>query len=128
MGDTDSWVEGSVFKHNNTYYWIDDKGVKHNSTTNSSGIQTTSVSIRNTYTDDKDEVRVFDTLVKNNIKGERIVLDGANKVVSSSSTRIFGNDFSWSWLPLYDGKNVLSFIGNCTVTIEYREPRKVGEY
>ena len=128
MGDTDNWIEGSVFKYGNTYYWVDAEGVKHTSTTNSSNFDTTSVSIRNTHTDDKGNINVFDTLVKNNIKGETVVLDGANKVVSSSSNRIFGDDFSWNWTPLYDGKNDLSFIGNCTVTIEYREPRKVGEF
>ena len=129
MTDTDNWVEGSVFKYGSTYYWVDANGVKHTSTTNSSGFDTTSVSIRNTYTDDKGNVSVFDSLVKNNIKGEAVVLDGANRVVSSSvDTRIYGDDFSWNWTPLYYGKNVLSFVGNCTVTLEYREVRKVGEF
>lgn len=128
MNDTDNWVEGSVFYNDVNYYWVDKEGVKHTSTTNTSGFDTTSVSIQNTYTDDLGNVSVFNTIVKNNIKGETVVLDGANRVVSSSSTRIFGDDFSWDWLPLYEGKNILSFEGNCTVTIEYREPRKVGEY
>lgn len=128
MGDTDTWVEGSVFKYGSTYYWVDSKGVKHTSTTNNSGLQTTSVSIRNTHTDDFGNVSTFDSLVKNNIKGEAVVLDGANRVVSSSSTRIFGDDFSWNWTPLYEGKNELSFVGNCIVTIEYRIPIKCGEY
>ncbi len=128
MGDQDTWVEGSVFKYGNTYYWVDAKGEKHTSTTNTSGLQTTSVSIRNIHTDDYDKVTAFDTLVKNNIKGEKVVLDGANRVVSSSSTRIFEDDFSWDWLPLYEGKNELLFIGNCTVTVEYRYPIKCGEF
>jgi hypothetical protein len=129
MTDSDDWVEGSVFKYGNTYYWIDDKGVKHNSTTNSSGIQTTSVSVKNTHTDDYGNISVFDALVKKNGASEKVVLDGANRVVSSSSeSRIFGYDFSWDWIPLYDGNNELSFIGNCTVTIEYRTVIKCGEY
>lgn len=128
MGDTDIWVEGSVFKYDNNFYWVDDKGVKHTSTTNTSELQTTSVSIRNTYTDDIGKVSTFDTLVKNNTKGEKVVLDGANRVVSSSSTRIFGDDFSWNWIPLYEGKNELSFVGNCTVMVEYRYPIKCGEF
>ena len=129
MSDTDNWVEGSVFKYEDIYYWVDTKGVKHTSATNSSNFQTTSVSIRNTHTNDKDKVTTFDALVKNNVKGEKVILDGANKVIlSSSESRIFGDDFSWDWTPLYDGKNQLSFIGNCTVTIEYREVRKVGEF
>ena len=60
---------------------------------------------------------------------ETIIIDGANKVLSSSSTkRIFGDDFNWDWLPLYDGKNELIIEGNCEVTIEFREIRKVGEW
>ena len=129
MGDTDNWVDGSVFKYNNNYYWIDAKGIKHTSTTNTSGLNTTSVAVRNIYTSDNGDVSAFDTLVKNNVMGEKIVLDGANKVVSSSSTtRIFGDDFTWNWIPLYDGKNELSFVGNCTVTVEFRHPIKCGEF
>ena len=128
MKDTDTWVDGSVYKHDNTYYWVDAQGNKHTSTTNTSGFKTTSVSIRNTHTDDSKKISVFDSLVKNNVIGERIVLDGANRVVSSSSTRIFGDDFSWNWIPLYEGKNELSFVGNCVVTIEYRTPIKCGEF
>ena len=131
MSDTDNWVEGSVFKNinNNTFYWIDAKGDKHTSTINNSDIQTTSLSIRNTYTDDNGEVSVFDALVKNNVVGEKVILDGANRVISSSSeSRIFGDDFSWNWTPMYEGKNELSFVGNCIVTIEYRYPIKCGEF
>jgi hypothetical protein len=128
MTDDDNWVEGSVFKYGSNYYWVDSEGVKHTSTNNASGFETTSVFIRNIHTDDKNNVNVFDTLVKKNVKGETVVLDGANRVVSSTSTRIFGDDFSWDWTPLYEGKNELSFIGNCTVTIEYRTPIKCGDF
>ena len=138
MGDTDNWVEGSVFKYDNTYYWVDAKGEKHTSTSNTSGFSTTSVSIRNTHTDDNGKVSVFDTLVKKNITKEKVVLDGANRVVSNYfiddsgkeiiGTRIFGDDFSWNWTPLYEGKNELSFVGNCVITVEYRYPIKCGEF
>ena len=138
MTDADNWVEGSVFKHGDKYYWVDAEGKKHTSADNTSGIETTSVSIRNTYTDNSGEISVFDALVKNNVKGETIILDGANRLLSSyfidasgnknMGTRIFGDDFSWDWIPLYEGKNVLSFIGNCTVTVEYRTPIKCGEF
>jgi hypothetical protein len=69
-------------------------------------------------------------IVKNNTSTEEIEVDGANKIISSKNTkRIFGDDFvNWTWLPLYDGKNELTVEGNCTVTLEYREIRKVGEY
>lgn len=65
----------------------------------------------------------------NSTSGEIIIVDGANKIISSSNTkRIFGDDFNWVWLELYDGKNEITVEDNCTVTIEYREVRKVGEY
>lgn len=129
MGDTDNWVDGSVFKYNGTYYWVDSKGEKHTATSFTGNFNTTSVSIRNTHTDDNDKISVFNTLVKHNVKGEIVVLDGANRVIlTSSENRIFGDDFSWDWIPLYEGKNELSFIGNCTVTIEYRTPIKCGEF
>lgn len=121
----DHWVEGSVFYDGNKYYWVDADGVKDAYDTNSSGFETTSVSIRNVC-----DVGEFNSLVKNNIIDEMVVLDGANRVVSTSrpNGRIFGDDFSWNWIPLYEGTNNLSFIGNCTVTIEYRTPMKIGEF
>lgn len=128
MTETDDWVDGSVFQYGTTYYWVDTDGHRYTETTNTSNIETTSVAMKNTHTDIRGDVRVFDALVKNNIKGEIVVLDGANRVVSSSSTRIFGDDFSWNWLPMYDGKNELSFVGSCTVTVEYRYPIKCGEF
>ena len=87
-----------------------------------------SVFITNAHTDDNGNMRAFESSIKNNTIGEKVVLDGANRVVSSSSVRIFGDDFSWNWLPLYEGKNELTFTGNCTVTIEYRTPIKCGEF
>ena len=128
MGSSDNWVEGSVFKYGSNYYWVDSDGEKHTSATNTSNLDTTSVAIRNIHTDYFGKVNAFDTLVKNNVKGETVVLDGANRVVSSSSARIFGDDFSWKWTPLYEGKNELSFVGNCTVTVEFRHPIKCGEF
>jgi hypothetical protein len=68
-------------------------------------------------------------IIKNNNSTEKVVLDGANKIVSSSSVRrIFGDDFSWNWLELRDGKNEITVEGNCEVTIEYRTVIKIGEY
>lgn len=84
----------------------------------------------NKHTDFFNVSKSYNSLeLTNNTSGERIVVDGANKLISSSSTkRIFGDDFNWVWLELYDGKNEITIEGNCTVTIEYREVRKVGEY
>lgn len=130
MTDADNWVDGSVFKYENNYYWIDADGTKHTSTSNTSNFDTTSVSIRNVHTDIYNNVKTFDSLVKNNIINEVVVLDGANQVVASSRpARIFGDDFKgWSWIPLYEGQNKLYFTGNCAVTIEYRTPIKCGDF
>ena len=131
MTDADNWVDGSVFHYDNNYYWVDSDGIKQTSTEDTSNLETTSVFIRNKHIKHWDDISVFDTLVKNNIKGETVVLDGANQVISSSrpNGRIFGDDFvGWNWIPLYDGQNELSFTGTCTVTIEWREPRKIGEF
>ncbi len=88
----------------------------------------TSVIIKNVHTDEDSGTHIIDLRLKNNSADETIVLDGANKVVSSSATkRIFGNDFDWKWLPLYNGKNEITVIGNCNITLEYRAIRKIGE-
>lgn len=89
----------------------------------------TSVIVKSVNIDEDGQVRTSYLRIKNNTAGETIVLDGANKVVSSSNTkRVFGNDFmDWAWLPIYNGKNEITVIGNCNITIEYREIRKIGE-
>lgn len=69
------------------------------------------------------------TIVANNNSTEIITLDGANRVISSNSvSRIFGNDFNWQWLELYDGTNEITVEGNCEVTLKYRTVVKCGEY
>ena len=132
MGDLDIWVPGTVYRYatDNKYYWVDAQGIRHTSNTNTSGFETTMVSITNIHTDDYGNKRVFESLVKNNIRDEIIVLDGANKVVSSSRSigRIFGGDFDFNWIPLYEGNNRITVIGNCTVTFDWRSPVKIGEY
>ena len=41
-----------------------------------------------------------------NVSQEIVVLDGANKTVSSNRDgRIFGDDFNWQWMPLTPGEN-----------------------
>ena len=95
-------------------------------------IQTSSADVKfvNKHTDLLNNSKSYSSLeLANNNSGEKIIVDGANKIIASSSTkRIFGDDFNWVWLELYDGKNELTVNGNCTVTIEYREVRKIGEY
>lgn len=112
-------------KYGGWYYWIDTNGYYNENRDNESGFDTTSVAIKNVH-----KGQEYASTVANNIKGEKIIIDGANKLVSSSRTngRIFGDDFTWHWIPLGQGENAITVIGNCTVTIEYREPIKCGEF
>lgn len=88
------------------------------------------VTITNTYADQNQQSHIATLQIKNNIDGERIVVDGANRVISSSATnRVFDDDFvGWSWLPIYNGINTIAVTGDCVVKLEYREIRKVGEF
>ena len=69
-------------------------------------------------------------VIANNIPNGIVVLDGANRLAYDKShpSRVFGDDFSWNWLGLQEGKNTLSFVGSGIVTLEYRSPIKCGEY
>ena len=131
----DDYIDGTVYYYVTTgdYYYN-----KHNAdgsivatVTKTNPVTTntkTSVIIKNVNTDEYSKVHTSYLRIKNNSAGETVVLDGANRVVSSNATkRIFGNDFDWNWLPLYNGKNEITVIGNCTVTLEYRAIRKIGE-
>lgn len=113
-----------------TYYWIDPYHF-HEPSESNPNLTTTSVRLTNTHTNFLNQSNpLTSTVVKNNNATEKIVLDGANKVISSDSVnRVFDTDFvNWQWLPLLDGKNEIEVEGNCTITISYREPRKVGEF
>ena len=110
------------------YRWIDPYTFK--SSTSDPKLATTGVKITNRHYDTLGRFTGISTMaVKNNTATETVIVDGANKVISSTNTRrIFGNDFDWAWLPLYDGKNELTIEGNCSVELSYREVRKIGEY
>jgi hypothetical protein len=84
----------------------------------------------NKHTDFFNKSKSYSSLeVINNASGETVTVDGANQIIKTSlNKRIFGDDFNRVWLELYDGKNELTVEGNCTVTLEWREVRKVGEY
>lgn len=116
------------YKKSGRYYWIDPYFF-HSSTTNPN-LSTTSVKFMNTHTDIFNQSDVLDpTIIKNNNTTEVVVLDGTNQIVSSNSVRrIFGDDFNWHWLELHDGKNEIVVDGNCEVTLEWREVRKIGEW
>lgn len=110
------------------YRWIDPYTFKES--TSDPKLATTSVRIINKNYDFLGRLSTTSTMaVRNNGSTETVVVDGANKIISSSSVkRIFGDDFDWNWLPLYDGKNELTIEGNCDVTLEYRTVIKCGEY
>lgn len=111
------------------YVWIEPLFLQKSS--NDPGLSTTSVKIINNHTDKLNPLGTLpETIVKNNTNSELVVLDGTNRIVSSDrpTGRIFGNDFNWNWLKLYEGENTVTIEGNCEVTLEYRVPRKIGDY
>jgi hypothetical protein len=127
---TDEIKEETVYYYTSDqkYRWIDPYTFK--SSTSDPKLATTGVKITNTHKNELGEtLKVVSTVVKNNTATEQIILDGANKIISSTNTsRIVGDNFDWQWLSLYDGKNEITVVGNCDVTIEFREVRKMGEW
>lgn len=69
-----------------------------------------------------------DIIILNNSSGENIIIDGANKIISTSSSRIVGDDFSWNWLSLRQGENTIQVTGNCEISFEWRDPIKIGQF
>lgn len=118
-----NYIDGTVYFDGTNYYWKKDGKNYGPTTANTSGIATTSVSIWNQTTSTKSNA----TIIKNRVRGEKIVIDGANKVISTTSTAVIGDDFNWNWMPLAIGNNTIEIIGNCKVTFEYREPIKCGD-
>lgn len=126
-GNGDTWETGYIYKHGTTYYWLEPANTFY-SNANNPNLQTTSVKITNTYAING-QTYTSTCSVGNNTLDETIVIDCANKVISSSRTaRTFGDFFNWEWLPLYDGVNTITVEGNCSIGLEYREVRKVGDY
>lgn len=126
-------VENTAYFNGTTYYWKTEDStdpIYFHSASKDPNLSTTSVKFTNTHTDFFNQKDVLNsTIVKNNSITEVVILDGANKIVSSNSVRrIFGNDFNLQHLELYDGKNEIAIEGNCEVTLEWREIRKIGEY
>lgn len=125
---SDTFEDKTIYSYNTKYYWMAPQSFYKSTTAPS--ISTTSVKITNQHYDffNQPSTPVI-TIVKNNTSTEKIVLDSANKIVSSDRTRrIFGDDFNLQHLELYDGKNEITIEGNCEVTLEWREVRKIGEY
>ena len=89
---------------------------------------TAAVQIDNTYFFNGENIQKS-TIISGGVLGETLTLDGTNKVVSSDqdSLKIMGDYFNWEWLPLANDNNTITVTGNCTVKIEWIEPRKVGD-
>lgn len=118
------YVPGTVYKYEDSYWWVAADGTKVQNSENTSGFNTTSVVIHNTTLE-------TETIIGRNTAGETVIIDGANKVVSRvgrPESHVVGDDFNWTWLPLKEGKNSIKIIGNCTIQLEWREPRKIGEW
>lgn len=130
--DKDIMADDTFYYNPNsqTYFWIDPYTFHSEPDNNRPDIKTTSVRIKNTHTDAINPRGALEAVViKNNTATEKIVIDGANKIISSTNTRrIFGDDFNWKWLELFDGTNEITVEGNCEVKIEYRTVRKIGEH
>lgn len=75
---------------------------------------------------------VAHTTVVDCYANESIILDGDNKIISSTyagdktSIRVFGDTFNWEWIHLLPGENEIAVSGDCTIVIEWVEPMKIG--
>jgi hypothetical protein len=127
-----NYIEGTVYHYNDIYYWCElgNDGVlsQHRDTVKPQNWFTTSVSLYN-------ETTGTETYIKGNTANETIILDGANKLITTENNdrSVIGNDFAWNWLPLANKTpenptNKIRVIGNCTITFEWREPIKIGEF
>ena len=127
---SDTFEDKTIYSYNGKYYWMAPYNFIASDDENDIPMSVTSVKFTNTHYDIWDQPTVLPSvIVKNDTPTEIVTLDGANQIPSSSSTRrIFGDDFNWQWLELRDGRNEITVLGNCEVTLEYREVRKVGEY
>ncbi len=125
--NNDNYIDGTVYHYDGTYYWraADQNGqiVSYTDTANNSGLFTTSVFLYN-------ETANVKTYIKGNTANETVIIDGTNKLIFTEmdSRKVLGNDFSWKWLPLVLGDNAIRIVGNCTVTLEWREPIKISEF
>lgn len=83
--------------------------------------------IRNTYYENGQDVTTKSAVI-DCFTNEEITIDGDNKIISSTRTpmRIFGESFNWEWVHLVPGENHITVSGDCTITIEWVEPIKIG--
>lgn len=86
------------------------------------------IKIDNTYTLNGETIDK-EIIIAGGALGETIILNGANKVISSTKNnqlKIVGDNFNWQWPSLVTGENILTVTGNCKIKFEWIEPRKVG--
>lgn len=122
QGPPNEYVPGTIYEYNNMFWYVE-SGKMHADSIKPEKWDTTSVVIENLTTGSKSSVGM-------NVPGETVTLDGTNRIVSSDrkTNRVFGNDFNFQWIPLVEGENKIKITGNCTVTFEYREIIKVGDF
>ena len=58
----------------------------------------------------------------------KLLFQTVQTTTESKARSVIGNDFAWKWLPLAPGGNRIRITGNCTITFEWREPIKIGEF
>lgn len=67
------------------------------------------------------------TEIKNVKANEKITIDSKHQIISSNTTHnLILNDFNLGWFRMIPGKNEYISNFNITITLKYREPRKVG--
>lgn len=117
-----NYINDTVYRYDGKFYWKKDDITYTAQESDTSEITTTGVYIENTTTN------INATTVGGNGINEKIVIDGANRIISSDNElRIFGDSFSWNWLGLKSGANNIKIMGDCTITFEWRDPIKIGE-
>lgn len=80
-----------------------------------------------TITNSRETDSAYKTVINNLVVGEVVTIKN-DDIASSVSTHNILNDFNLMWLRLYDENNILTFNLKCTVTIKFREYRKLVVY
>lgn len=125
----DNYLAGTLYRCDGTYYWkeVNENGNLEANTSSTRPLKwnTTGVMLYNETVGGSEK-----TYIKHNTANETVILDGANRLVftENDGRKVLGDDFSWNWLPLMAGENIIRIIGNCTISLEWREPIKLNEF
>lgn len=118
-----NYVDKTVYKYDGKFYWKDENTSFTAQSEDTSNITTTGIYIVN------ETVGGLPTTLGNIGTNETVVIDGVNKIISSSNAdKVLGTNFSWRWLGLQRGVNQIKVVGNCKVTFEWRDIIKVGQF